>query len=577
MPKPMRGSSRGSNGESGQALVSFAIMIAAMMGILALVVDLGLNVFGQRRFDQNGADSAALAAARMLANDVTPLDDAGNVSFGVPEAMVYQEVRRFAGLDPTNLASASPRTGSPLNQNPGLTARNLLSVTLEYKGTSAYPTSWCYSPSGPPVKKNDGQPMRVPDVPPCTLYQGTYPPLPASNQLYRVRVTVSSTVNGTFTHVIGTEDTTPAVATNDDTPACIRPHIKSGGAWVAQSGVVGNTICAHAVAVIKGSTTYAGSAAVIPVGTGNCQIVPDNPGDPLFQLWGSSPDGCGYNINPWKNMVDLTAAQRWCDEAGGGSASNPDYKYHKLLPSFSSYTRAECTVQSTGDTWQRDNPADANARYKPDPNRAGDNNPTTDVPFWVAKGFGGTIKPDSCPSCTDGTRLPTYENTNPGSGSNLGDNIALGFYCNNTVTANTCPGNSPANTYFFAKNQVGYQNVCADKFQSFGVGCRDAGVILWAQPQWATGLNTGGTGWANSGGGGPDRIRAARILNFRIYCDHSVPGDSNTVCNAPPKSVVGNAANSSVWGRFVSPFVSGPCATCTGAPSLNGNSASLES
>jgi hypothetical protein len=177
--------------------------------------------------------------------------------------------------------------------------------------------------------------------------------------------------------------------------------------------------------------------------------------------------------------------------------------------------------------------------------------------------------------------------TNPSSGGTLGQNIALGFYCDNSVTTTSCSGNGPANTYYFAKNQPGYQNHCVDddsllqKLAAQGtnvdkVGCRDATVILWELPQWAQNINQGGSGWQNNGGGGPDRIRVARLLNFRIYCERP-DSNLNSACTLPPKSVVGSAANSTVWGRFVSPAVTGSCPTCSGGPSLNGNSATLES
>jgi hypothetical protein len=46
-----------------------ALMMTAMLGILALVIDVG-NAYTQRRFVQNGADAAAIAAARLLANNL---------------------------------------------------------------------------------------------------------------------------------------------------------------------------------------------------------------------------------------------------------------------------------------------------------------------------------------------------------------------------------------------------------------------------------------------------------------------------------------------------------------------------
>src|SRR5687768_17609063 len=95
------------HGDDGQALVSFALMAVVIMGMLALVVDLGL-VFGQRRFDQNGADAGAFAAGRLLAGSVAPLNNNGDPYLSVPDADVYRAVRSYAGLDPANLASTVP-------------------------------------------------------------------------------------------------------------------------------------------------------------------------------------------------------------------------------------------------------------------------------------------------------------------------------------------------------------------------------------------------------------------------------------------------------------------------------------
>jgi hypothetical protein len=54
-------------GEQGQILVLAALMMTAMLGFLAIVIDVG-NAYAQRRLMQNGADAAAMAAARLLAN-----------------------------------------------------------------------------------------------------------------------------------------------------------------------------------------------------------------------------------------------------------------------------------------------------------------------------------------------------------------------------------------------------------------------------------------------------------------------------------------------------------------------------
>ena len=51
---------------TGQTLVVVAVMLVGLIGMLALVVDMG-NIYSQRRFMQNAADAAALAGARALA------------------------------------------------------------------------------------------------------------------------------------------------------------------------------------------------------------------------------------------------------------------------------------------------------------------------------------------------------------------------------------------------------------------------------------------------------------------------------------------------------------------------------
>jgi hypothetical protein len=162
------------NDESGQALVIFALLTTAVVGMLALVFDLGF-FYSQRRFDQNAADAAALAAGRLLAGGVSPLDNSGGLQFDWPDADVYREVRRYAGLDPNSAATAP--TG--VNRSAGLVGRTRLAVTLEYSAGGP----WCYSPSGP-------APPRMPPVPPCALplLAGVaYPPVPVATHRCRWR------------------------------------------------------------------------------------------------------------------------------------------------------------------------------------------------------------------------------------------------------------------------------------------------------------------------------------------------------------------------------------------------------
>jgi hypothetical protein len=102
----MNRSAHGDSGESGQTLVLVAIMAMAIMALLALGIDLALILGGQRRFDQNGADSAAMAAGQQLAQVVQPASDTiPNPYFGVTDEQLYSLVRRYAGLQPGTSAS----------------------------------------------------------------------------------------------------------------------------------------------------------------------------------------------------------------------------------------------------------------------------------------------------------------------------------------------------------------------------------------------------------------------------------------------------------------------------------------
>lgn len=147
------------DGESGQALILFAVMVSALVAMLVLVVDAGL-LFGQQRYVQNGADAAALAAGRLVKLKSTN------------HLLVYQEVRRYAGLHPTILISDVP-TG--VNQHPGLTGRSRLAVKLEYDNG----TGWCAAPDD---RLYDPAPL----LPPCRRFvlPACRPIRPASRTRY---------------------------------------------------------------------------------------------------------------------------------------------------------------------------------------------------------------------------------------------------------------------------------------------------------------------------------------------------------------------------------------------------------
>src|SRR3954453_23969514 len=129
----------GTRRQRGQALILFTLLTAVLFGFLALVIDSGF-LYGQRRYDHNGSDAAALAAARYLATNIAPLNAGGTtVYFPVTDASVYQVVRQYGGLNPAN--SSNVPTGT--NQNANLNSTNQLDLSLEY---AADGTTWCYSP-----------------------------------------------------------------------------------------------------------------------------------------------------------------------------------------------------------------------------------------------------------------------------------------------------------------------------------------------------------------------------------------------------------------------------------------------
>ena len=199
--------------ESGQVMISFALLLAALMALLGLVVDMG-GLLAQRRLNQNAADAAAYAAGALLVERVADLDvDRGSVYFDVSDSEVYSRVRRLAGLDPDDRTSTSS-TG--VNQHAGLRDRTKLTVSLEYWDGGG----WCYSPAGP-------RPVR--DVPMCGLHGGSNPPAPALDAYYKLRVAVHS----------ATVSFLPPVASSD--AGCLRPD-----------GSAGALTCAGATVVISG-------------------------------------------------------------------------------------------------------------------------------------------------------------------------------------------------------------------------------------------------------------------------------------------------------------------------------------
>lgn len=599
-------------GESGQALVLVAVAIMAMLAMLAITVDLALVVGAQRRFDQNGADAAAMAVGRRL-RTVTSIevDDPFTPAVDVLELLrfdardedAYGLARQYAGLQPGDrdsraVWSSAVPTGK--NQNASLTSRTHLAVTLEYWGTREWGATWCYSPTGP-------RPPRAPEPPTCTLFdpspgannQPPYTPLPSPLVPFKVRVTVSSTTDGFFTRAIGARNGVPSppALADERTAACIPPlsgvKAPNGKQWIwTPLSVPGRITCAQAVVTVSGTPRAVQRGALIPVTTGDCNISTTEHRR-LFQLWGSQPETCGHDVTPWQSMLDFTDEAYWCDDPSGGSNSNPDYTYELLLPSRSRPGQ-HCPLPALGitDEWWRTGFIPDNA---PRPNIG---RIDADIPYWVAKGFPGKFMTCSdygqydetalpWPRCRvgtrDGNRIPTYVGSQLNPDGNMGNNIALAFYCDNSVNGALCPNNSPANSYYFAPGQPEFQQVCDrnkdDIARAYSVGgttlgCRNVQIVLWNDPEWAvTGL-----AWSpiKVGGGGPERIRAARILTFRIYCAHDNAG---RCVNPPPNNIPGvtGSGKSRVYGRFVSPELEGTPPPGTTPVTIYGNYATFES
>lgn len=95
-----------SRSERGQTLVLFVFALAALMGIAALTVDVGL-AFVARRDVQNAADSAVLAGASLLMEGAPPMVVAA-------EAQAWAEKNGYSdGVDNVSVAVNVPPTSGP--------------------------------------------------------------------------------------------------------------------------------------------------------------------------------------------------------------------------------------------------------------------------------------------------------------------------------------------------------------------------------------------------------------------------------------------------------------------------------
>lgn len=319
--------------ERGNFLVTTALLLTVLIGMIALVVDIGFAA-GQRRFMQNGADAAALAAADLMSGSVSPYPVNGPWPHGIPNF--------FNVSDATVRAKAV--SIATQNQNPGLAGRTTsFSVDVDYcvaVNDSSFapqtpgcpsPNSWVASPTA------DG---RVPD--------GTY----------KVRVTVNSTVSTIFGGMIG------KTSTNS----------------VGQGIAVILGVCPQLTA----------TGDVLPLTIWDQQDFGADPNQ-LFQLWSSNPPAPKNADSNWKNVIDLSPSAAWCD----GKPS--DYQW-VANPSFAGMVPVgtNCTpvpgdptqnFSGSDNTWNRD-------LYAPDlraPACLGTSTNPDDVYMWTSALFGGTL------------------------------------------------------------------------------------------------------------------------------------------------------------------------------------------
>ena len=195
--------------ESGQALVHFALMGAALMAMLALIIDVGL-VAVQKRFDQNAADAGALGIARLLTGKIS-VGASGQVTFAADDATLQGTLTQLVGA----------------NAHTGLASRTTRLPVLEISADDG--ASWCAVQAG-------GCPT---------------PPPAVASAPYLVRVTVASRTTGFFT-------------------SFVNPGPAAGCPAIGGSGVM---TCARAVVSISGSTSLPPGMQVIPATLPSCSVL----------------------------------------------------------------------------------------------------------------------------------------------------------------------------------------------------------------------------------------------------------------------------------------------------------------
>lgn len=373
-------------------MVLTALLLVVLLGMVALVIDVGFAA-GQRRFMQNGADAAALAAAHLLAESISPYPTGGGPS-GIPQ---YFDVNQGA-------VAAVAMQIAKANQNPGVLGRTSdFYVTVEYcvaanDNSYAPQTPGCPSPNSWVTGSSD--PSSAATVP-----DGTY----------KVRVTTHSTLATVFGRVIG-QSTTNSVAQGIAVILGVCPQLT----------VTGN---------IWPFTLWDGLDFGTPPGT-------------LYELWGPNAPNPFPN-GAWKSVLDFTPAPLWCN--GSTSATNPDYawKYPAMIPNEDQGAPVNCSdptaptdptknFTGTDPTWYRDG-------YSQDSRGGcfvGNDLIKQDPATWAATTYQGTVRVHDFVSGATGNKVPTFHNEQPANNGDVGQNIAAGIWGGSTLP---CVGTN----YFF--------------------------------------------------------------------------------------------------------------------------------
>ncbi|HEX5417201.1 MAG TPA: Tad domain-containing protein [Chloroflexota bacterium] len=610
--------------QPAQTLILFTLLFTVVIGFLALAIDLGF-LFGQRRFNQDGADAATLGVARTIAGSISP-DPNNHPYISTTDCTLYKTARQYAGLSiittntcPNNL-SATPPAGTT-NQNPALDSSNKVAVILEYF-TGASGASWCYSPASLnalPTGTFTGSFPRSGEAA-CTLVtgqDGNFPPSPGYGEeatAYKVRVTVTSVTSSSFAQVLIPNGNIGSDAQQGDQTkaACFRPALPNG------TRANGMLTCAQAVASIAGVPGDL-PGAILPFVSHDCNLSGGSSDGKLYELWTNNsppacPDGSENLGGSWKAYVDLSWEQAWslhnslyrgwCPVYypqflnGMPTTSVPSGTYQQGYQPY--YTPdpthpappgtgwpSTCITTSPGvpsnpsssvHDWQRGGPNG----YTPDPNYPGQDSTVPDIQYWASQGFGGTLRPDTAFTLADGTVVPGgHGNFVPtyscgGCGGDLGSNVATSLYCKSgsvTGSGDGCNiGGNNQTTYFFAWSHITSNCPLPGNTPAPStIRCRLAGIPTWSTPQ----VFNGGS-W-HSGGNPPDRIKLVQIVPMRLYCEI---GGGDTYCNSPPNDLPsvylpnGGIGSSSTVGMFVS-NVAICVSNCGGKVSFMNNAATL--